>query len=226
MREAAARVDDVAGIALLAPHQAEPGPQRVAELTDVQLPWVSPPWRQLSLRVQRGQRIGVRGPNGSGKSTLLRLLAGHCDAVAGTCTVAARIALLDQSLASLPAQATALSLLRQAHPEAGDADARTRLALLGLDAERSLRPLSTLSGGERLKAALAAVLYARAPPQLLLLDEPGNHLDLPSLAALEQMLSQFQGTLMIVSHDQALLDAVGLTHFLDAGTEGWSLTPV
>jgi ATPase subunit of ABC transporter with duplicated ATPase domains len=140
--------------------------------------------------------------------------------------VAARTALLDQSLSSLPAQATALSLLRDARPDAGDADARTRLALLGLDAERSLRPLSTLSGGERLKAALAAVLYAHAPPQLLLLDEPGNHLDLPSLAALEQMLSQFQATLMLVSHDPALLDAVGLTHYLDAAAEGWSLTAV
>ena len=123
--------------------------------------------------------------------------------------MAARTALLDQSLSSLPAQATALSLLRDARPDAGDADARTRLALLGLDAERSLRPLSTLSGGERLKAALAAVLYAHAPPQLLLLDEPGNHLDLPSLAALEQMLSQFRGTLMLVSHDPALLRCRG-----------------
>jgi ATPase subunit of ABC transporter with duplicated ATPase domains len=61
---------------------------------------------------------------------------------------------------------------------------------------------------------------------LLLLDEPGNHLDLPSLAALEQMLSQFPGTLMLVSHDPALLDAVGLTHHLDAAAEGWSLTAV
>ncbi len=226
VREAAAQLDDATGIALLSPRQVEPGPQRVAELTDVQLPWVSPPWQRLTLQVQRGQRIGVRGPNGSGKSTLLRLLAGQCEAVAGTCAVAARTALLDQSLSSLPAQATALSLLRDAHPDAGDADARTRLALLGLDAERSLRPLSTLSGGERLKAALAAVLYAHAPPQLLLLDEPGNHLDLPSLAALEQMLSQFRGTLMLVSHDPALLDAVGLTHYMDAGAEGWSLTAV
>ncbi|MNK17358.1 putative ABC transporter ATP-binding protein YheS [compost metagenome] len=226
VREAAAQLDQAVEIALLPPQPGAPGPQRVADLVDVPLPWVAPPWQQITLCVQRGQRIGVRGPNGSGKSTLLRLLAGQCQAVAGRCTVAAGTALLDQSLSSLPAQATALSLLRDAHPGAGDALARTRLALLGLDAERSLRPLSTLSGGERLKAALAALLYARVPPQLLLLDEPGNHLDLRSLAALEQMLSQFPGTLVIVSHDPTLLDAVALTHHLDATPTGWRLAPV
>ena len=83
--------------------------------------------------------------------------------------------------------------------------------------------MASLSGGERVKAALAAVLYAEVPPQLLLLDEPGNHLDLASLAALEQMLNQYRGSVVIVSHDQALLDAVQLTHHLDAGEEGWQL---
>ncbi|MNT56994.1 putative ABC transporter ATP-binding protein YjjK [compost metagenome] len=73
---------------------------------------------------------------------------------------------------------------------------------------------------------MAALLYARVPPQLLLLDEPGNHLDLRSLAALEQMLSQFPGTLVIVSHDPTLLDAVALTHHLDATPTGWRLAPV
>ena len=119
-----------------------------------------------------------------------------------------------------------MSLLQRAHPLADEGTLRTQLALLGLDAERSLRPVATLSGGERLKAALASVLYAQTPPQLLLLDEPGNHLDLPSLGALEQMLGQYTGTLMIVSHDSALLEAVGLTHALRATDAGWRLTPV
>jgi ATPase subunit of ABC transporter with duplicated ATPase domains len=123
----------------------------------------------------------------------------------------------------LPAQDSALQLLQRANPQASDATLRTRLALLGLDAERSLRPMGTLSGGERVKAALGAVLYAEVPPQLLLLDEPGNHLDLPSLTALEQMLNQYRGSVVIVSHDPALLDAVHLTHQLDATAEGWRL---
>ncbi|MEG2803052.1 ATP-binding cassette domain-containing protein [Stenotrophomonas sp.] len=226
VREAAGQVEAQAAITLLPPQVVAPGPERVAELRGVQLPWVAAPWQRLDLCVQRGQRIGVRGPNGSGKSTLLRLLAGQVAAVAGHCQVAAQVALLDQSLASLPGQATALSLLQAAHPGEVEGALRTRLALLGLDAGRSLQPLDTLSGGERLKAALAAVLYAQAPPQCLLLDEPGNHLDLPSLAALEQMLNAYTGTLLIVSHDPALLAAVQLTHHLDASADGWHLTAV
>lgn len=223
VRDAAAGVDEVTQIAMLGPRLAAPGPQQVAALAGVQLPWVTPPWRHIDLHIQRGDRIGVRGGNGSGKSTLLRVLAGAVAPLAGEAKRAATTALLDQTLSSLPAQDSALQLLQRANPQADDATLRTRLALLGLDAERSLRPLATLSGGERVKAALGAVLYAQEPPQLLLLDEPGNHLDLASLAALEQMLNQYRGSVVIVSHDQALLDAVQLTHQLDAGEEGWQL---
>ncbi|WP_314102397.1 ABC-F family ATP-binding cassette domain-containing protein [uncultured Stenotrophomonas sp.] len=223
VREAAAGVDVAVQIAMPSPSLAAPGPQQVAALAGVTLPWVLPPWQRIDLTLQRGDRIGVRGRNGSGKSTLLRVLAGALAPLAGEVKRAASVALLDQSLSSLPAEDSALQLLQRANPQASDATLRTRLALLGLDAERSLRPLATLSGGERVKAALAAVLYAEVPPQLLLLDEPGNHLDLASLAALEQMLNQYRGSVVIVSHDQALLDAVQLTHHLDATEQGWEL---
>lgn len=224
VREAAAQVDDAAQIALLTPTLTDPGPQRVAHLDNAHLPWAPPPWQQISLTLQRGQRVGVRGANGSGKSTLLRVLAGQLAPPAGHAHTAARVALLDQALSLLPPQGTALGLLQQANPGASEGTLRTQLALLGLDATRSLRPLHTLSGGERLKAALATLLYAQVPPHLLLLDEPGNHLDLPSLEALEQMLGQYTGTLVIVSHDQALLEAAGLSHYLDATAQGWELT--
>ncbi|WP_313347946.1 ABC-F family ATP-binding cassette domain-containing protein [Stenotrophomonas sp.] len=223
VRDAAADIDDAVQIAMLGPRLAAPGPQQVAELSSVQLPWVQAPWQHIDLRIQRGDRIGVRGRNGSGKSTLLRVLAGELTPLAGQVNRAASVALLDQHLSALPAHETALGLLQRANPPASEASLRTQLALLGLDADRSLRPLSTLSGGERVKAALAAVLYAQAPPQLLVLDEPGNHLDLPSLTALEQMLNQYPGSVVIVSHDQALLDALQLTHLLDADEDGWQL---
>jgi ATPase subunit of ABC transporter with duplicated ATPase domains len=220
---AAVDVEREAAIAMLPPVLDDPGPQRVANLVAAGLPWVAPPWHTLDLTVQRGQRIGVSGRNGSGKSTLLRLLAGTVAPCSGRVDVSARTALLDQSLSALPAHDSALSWLQRAHPGEDQGSLRTRLALLGLDAGRSLRPLHALSGGERLKAALAALLYAEHPPQLLLLDEPGNHLDLPSLAALEHMLNQYPGTLIVVSHDPDLLDALHLTHRLDAGDHGWVL---
>jgi ATPase subunit of ABC transporter with duplicated ATPase domains len=80
-----------------------------------------------------------------------------------------------------------------------------------------------LSGGERLKAALACALYADPPAQWLLLDEPGNHLDLASLQALEAMLQQYPGALAVVSHDDAFLDRLGLTHRLQATAQGWRM---
>jgi ATPase subunit of ABC transporter with duplicated ATPase domains len=101
-----------------------------------------------------------------------------------------------------------------------------RLAQLGLDAQKIVVPSAALSGGERLKAALARVLYAEPPPALLLLDEPSNHLDLDSTQALEAMLSSYRGTLMVVSHDDAFLAALGLTHHLLANETGWEMTPL
>lgn len=90
-------------------------------------------------------------------------------------------------------------------------EARTRLAQMGIDAYRAMLKTCQLSGGERLKIALATQLYAqRPPPQLLLLDEPDNHLDLPSRIALEQMLIQYQGALIVVSHDEVFLQGMRL----------------
>lgn len=100
---------------------------------------------------------------------------------------------------------------------------RTQLAQLGLDAGLAAAPLVSLSGGERLKAALACALYAHPPADLLLLDEPTNHLDLDAVAALEAMLRQYRGALLVVSHDEAFLQALGLTDRLQATPQGWRL---
>lgn len=86
-----------------------------------------------------------------------------------------------------------------------------------------MAPSGALSGGERLKAALACALYADPPAQLLLLDEPSNHLDLPSLHALETMLRGYRGALVVVSHDDAFMDSLELTHRLTATAAGWRL---
>jgi len=82
-------------------------------------------------------------------------------------------------------------------------------------------PCALLSGGERLKAALACELYAEHPAQLLLLDEPDNHLDLPSREALENLLRQYRGALLVVSHDEAFLGRLQLEARLECGAGGW-----
>jgi ATPase subunit of ABC transporter with duplicated ATPase domains len=120
-------------------------------------------------------------------------------------------ALLDQDNAfALPTEHTLLDILRALESPLDEGDLRSRLALLGLDADHCNRPTGTLSGGERLKAALACALWGRSPAQLLLLDEPTNHLDLASVEALESALNGFTGALVVVSHDERFLRAIGV----------------
>jgi ATPase subunit of ABC transporter with duplicated ATPase domains len=130
---------------------------------------------------------------------------------------------LDQRLATLDPQRSVLDQLRSASHSASEGDLRMWLAQLGLDAQRVTLPSGALSGGERLKAALACVLYAEPPAQLLLLDEPSNHLDLTSTQALEAMLRGYAGALLVVSHDEVFLEGLALTHRLEASELGWVL---
>ncbi|MTV40432.1 ABC-F family ATP-binding cassette domain-containing protein [Duganella radicis] len=226
VREAAQQVAPCAAIAM----HAMTGPQaarlRIAELEDVALPYAPAATHHISLTITGQQRIGVVGPNGCGKSTLLKLLAGQVAPQAGRCKVRARVAYLDQQLAQLVPRHSAIQHLLDANREAGESALRTHLAQMGLDAQLAAVPVATLSGGERLKVALACALYAHPPAQLLLLDEPSNHLDLASLEALEAMLRQYQGALLVVSHDEVFMQALRLSHRLHCGADGWHMTTV
>lgn len=199
--------------------------RRAAELEDVALPFAPAATRDISLWLTGRQRVGVIGPNGCGKSTLLRLLAGRLTPLAGRCEVFATAAYLDQHLAGLPPQSSAIEQLTSANRQLGAGELRSRLALMGLDARRASLPSGLLSGGERLKAALACAIYADPPARLLLLDEPSNHLDLASVEALESVLRQYHGALLVVSHDEAFMNALDLTDRLSAGPDGWRLEP-
>lgn len=224
VRDAAEQVGDDLPVVLLAPGDTPVMPNRVASLRDVVLPNMRGGTRKIDLLLSGAQRVGLIGANGSGKSSLLKVLAGTNMPLSGDRVVSVDTAYLDQRLSALDPGRSTLAQLLAANASATESALRTQLALLGLDAERVLLPTQALSGGERLKAALALALYAERPARLLLLDEPDNHLDLASVQALESMLKQYRGALVVVSHDAAFLANIELTHRLQATRAGWVMT--
>lgn len=223
VQEAAKKIETSAHIVMHSMPSGTALSQNVAALNEAILPFVPAPFSRITLAINGGQRIGVVGPNGCGKSTLLKTLAGLLPLASGHCEVRVKAAYLDQQLSILHPEETVLEQLKAVNSQAGEAQLRMQLAQLGLDATKGSLPCGKLSGGEQLKAALATVIYADPPATFLLLDEPSNHLDFPSLHALESLLNQYRGTLMVVSHDEVFLSQIGLTHRLVAGDKGWEL---
>ncbi len=134
---------------------------------------------------------------------------GELAPTAGRITRGARAVALDQRAALLEDRLSLVENFRRLNPAADDNAAHAALARFLFRNVAALRPAGDLSGGERLRAALACVLMAPAPPRLIILDEPTNHLDLDSITAVEQALAGYDGALLIVSHDEDFLAAVG-----------------
>jgi ATPase subunit of ABC transporter with duplicated ATPase domains len=164
----------------------------------------------LSFRLTGPERVALVGGNGAGKSTLIRLAIGGLAPTAGTVTRGVAVALLDQRAAVLDEGQTILENFRRLNPAAGANEAHAALARFLFRNVAAHQTVATLSGGERLRAGLACVLMAADPPQLLILDEPTNHLDLDSVQAVESALAGYDGALLIASHDEDFLDAVGV----------------
>ncbi|WLH33249.1 ATP-binding cassette domain-containing protein [Pseudomonas sp. FP2196] len=202
---------------------ATPG-QTVA---DACLPWlpIEAPSTRLSLAIHGPMRIAVSGPNGCGKSTLLKLLAGDLTPVHGECHTPVPFTFLDQQLTLLDDRASIVDQLKAQQTPLDEGTLRSYLAHLQLNAQRVTQPCASLSGGERLKAALALAMWRQTPAQLLLLDEPTNHLDLACVEAFERALQTYPGAIVAVSHDQSFLRALNPTHDLTWHAEGWHLQP-
>ena len=172
----------------------------------------------LSFTVQGPERLAVSGPNGSGKTSLLNLITGTLAPTSGEIRRADRpAAMLDQHVNLLdPALDLVENLLRH-HPALDTNTAHAQLARFAFRNRDALRPAHSLSGGERLRAGPAIALARPHPPQLLILDEPTNHLDLDAIETLEAAMRDFDGALVVVSHDPHFLTAIGITRTLELG---------
>ena len=170
----------------------------------------TPVIKGLSFRIAGPERVAISGPNGAGKTTLIRLATGDLSPTSGSVKLSVPAALLDQRAALLNDEETILENFRRLNPDASQNAAHTALARFLFRNAAAHQLAGTLSGGERLRAALACVLSAAAPPQLLILDEPTNHLDIASIEAVEAALSGYDGALLVVSHDPDFLRAIGI----------------
>ncbi|WP_434924624.1 ABC-F family ATP-binding cassette domain-containing protein [Enterobacter asburiae] len=219
VNKARERVEEDNPVMFTLPGSQIPEGKQVLVLEDLVLPHVPVP--PLNLRMDGPMRVALKGPNGCGKSTLLKTLLGEIAPRSGTCKVSVSCAYLDQHLSRLDLSQSVMTHLNLSHTPLEEGVLRTRLAQLQLGADKVTLPLAELSGGERLKAALACVLWRAEATQLLLLDEPTNHLDLASVQAIEAALVGFPGALLVVSHDEAFLRGLTLTHEWVWEEAGW-----
>jgi ATPase subunit of ABC transporter with duplicated ATPase domains len=171
--------------------------------------------RAFSFAITGPERVAVTGPNGSGKTTLLALVTGQLQPWSGRVRVMTEFALFDQRVSLLDASASIRDNFRRINPDADENACRAALARFMFRADAALQIVSTLSGGQLLRAGLACVLGGPRPPALLILDEPTNHLDIDSIEAVEAGLRAYDGALLIVSHDETFLEAIGISRRLD-----------
>ncbi|WP_234715961.1 ABC-F family ATP-binding cassette domain-containing protein [Sphingopyxis macrogoltabida] len=210
---ARAKVEVVDPLSVGLPSTGLPSSRTVLSLDHVSAGYVAgrPVIDDVSLTIAGPERVAITGPNGSGKSTLLALVAGTLAPWSGRVHVPVPFALFDQRVSLLdPALSIADNFLAR-NPGTTNNACRAALARFRFRADAADRIAGTLSGGQMLRAGLACVLGAPVPPQLLVLDEPANHLDLDSLTAVETGLAAYDGALLVVSHDAAFLDAIGIT---------------
>jgi ATPase subunit of ABC transporter with duplicated ATPase domains len=213
---AEARVRDDRTVRIDLPDPGVAAGRRILTLFDAHRTWV----------VQGPERIAIVGANGAGKTTLLERIAGVPQGPAGGGVGGERhtdrVGYLRQRRDGLDGSASAIENVRRVAPEAAPSDIRNRLARFLLRGDAATRAVATLSGGERFRVALARLLLADPPPQLLVLDEPTNDLDLDTVDALVEALGSYRGAVLVVSHDDAFLARLGLDLTLELSPEGLS----
>ncbi|MGW6744678.1 ABC-F family ATP-binding cassette domain-containing protein [Streptomyces sp. NPDC055025] len=160
------------------------------------------------------ERIALVGRNGAGKTTLLRTVAGELEPVSGEAFAQVPVRFLPQRLDVLDDSLSVVENVARLAPAATNNLIRARLARFLFRGARADQPAGTLSGGERFRASLAALLLAEPAPQLLMLDEPTNNLDMASVRRLTAALESYEGALIVASHDLPFLESIGITRWL------------
>ncbi|GGY36510.1 ABC transporter [Streptomyces xanthochromogenes] len=191
--------------------KVHPG-RSVLTLSELELPYGARVEGEFEVRGP--ERIALVGRNGAGKTTLLRTLAGQLEPVAGEAVAHVPLRFLPQRLDVLDDALSVVENVARYAPGATDNAIRARLARFLFKGARAAQPAGTLSGGERFRAALAALLLAEPAPQLLMLDEPTNNLDMASVRALQAALDAYEGALIVASHDVPFLESIGVTRWL------------
>ncbi|MFH9180086.1 ABC-F family ATP-binding cassette domain-containing protein [Streptomyces albogriseolus] len=205
----AVRDDDEIRVDL--PFTAVPPGRQVLTLMDLEPAYGA---RVKGLDLRGPERVALIGRNGAGKTTLLRTIAGELPPVSGEATAHVPLRFLPQRLDVLDPELTVAENVARFAPDATNNRIRARLARFLFRGARADQRAATLSGGERFRATLAALMLAEPAPQLLMLDEPTNNLDMASVRQLTTALESFEGALVVASHDLPFLQSIGITRWL------------
>ncbi|MER7640342.1 ABC-F family ATP-binding cassette domain-containing protein [Streptomyces sp. NPDC126522] len=216
----AVRDDDEIRVDL--PYTAVPPGRQVLTLMDLELAYGA---RAGGLDLRGPERIALIGRNGAGKTTLLRTIAGELEPVAGEAVTHVPLRFLPQRLDVLDDALSVAENVARFAPGATNNRVRARLARFLFRGARADQQAATLSGGERFRAALAALMLAEPAPQLLMLDEPTNNLDIASVRQLTSALESYEGALIVASHDLPFLESIGITRWLLLDGELRTVTP-
>ncbi|KKB10057.1 ABC-F family ATP-binding cassette domain-containing protein [Devosia chinhatensis] len=209
---ARARIEVLAPFAVKLPSSGVPSGKvllRASGLTGGHDP-EHPVIRDFAMDMIGPERVAITGPNGVGKTSLLKLLTGQLQPLSGSVQIGGKLALLDQQVGLLDRGETILENFRRLNPESSVNDCRAVLAAFQFRNAAALQEVGTLSGGEMLRAGLACVLGGGVPPMLIVLDEPTNHLDVAAVEVVEAGLRAYDGALLVVSHDRAFLENIGV----------------
>lgn len=170
--------------------------------------------KDFSFSIVGPERVAILGANGSGKTTLIKLITGALELQSGMVNLIEDFSLLDQQVLMLDPELSIVDNFHRLNPNVEPNYARAALARFLFRADAAFKIVGQLSGGEKLRAALACVLGGANPPKLLILDEPTNHLDIDSITTIEVGLNAYDGAILVISHDQIFLKNIGITRHI------------